>query len=205
MRSHCGCLRMHEQPSALAGPMVSSNENRARLKPHSQHTSKQNLIQSRWKKPLSHRTGRVQRVLFYFPQQVGTRPGRRPDLLAHLTLITGVWTEGWGYKEEKQPSTLGVGLQDDCLCGFGGFSACVHSRNRPPPNSNNSKNTGSSVKLGALFPSSGFTTQHQPPPQLSSFSFSFCFLTTPIPHLPSYSSPLVPNLLGPLPLLPFSF
>lgn len=38
-----------------------------------------------------------------------------------------------------------------CLCVFVGFSACVHSRNGSPPNSNNCKNIGSSVKLRALF------------------------------------------------------
>lgn len=39
MRSHCGCLRMPELLSALPGPMVSSNEKRARLEPPYRRTS----------------------------------------------------------------------------------------------------------------------------------------------------------------------
>ena len=58
-------------------------------------------------------------LFFFFTQQVGSAPettGRRPVLLAHLTLITGVDET----EEEKQPSAPGVGLWDNsvsvCVC-----------------------------------------------------------------------------------------
>jgi len=70
-------------------------------------------------------------VLFsccFFSQQVGRAPetsGRQPVLLAHLTLITGVWREGRG-RGEKQPAHQGWGSRTIvCVCVCVCLFVCV--------------------------------------------------------------------------------
>lgn len=56
-------------------------------------------------------------VFFSFTQQVGGKPetsGSQLVLLARLTLITGVWREGWG-RGRKTTRAPGVGLRDNCV------------------------------------------------------------------------------------------
>lgn len=56
-------------------------------------------------------------VFFSFTQQVGGKPetsGSQFVLLARLTLITGVWREGWG-RGRKTTRAPGVGLRDNCV------------------------------------------------------------------------------------------
>lgn len=79
-------------------------------------------------KPRGYRTGPVQWVrgcvlcvffvlFFSFTQQVGGKPetsGSQLVLLARLTLITGVWREGWG-RGRKTTRAPGVGLRDNSV------------------------------------------------------------------------------------------
>lgn len=121
--------------------------------------------------------------------QVGTWPPVSVRLLAaslarrSLTSLTAEQpgrTKLLGRKNNNKPFARGGwGSAPDnvCVCGcVCPVSACLSSRNVPPPQSNNCKNTGKSVKVGAVFPSSCFTTEQQqqalplllpPPPSFS--------------------------------------
>lgn len=103
-------------------------------------------------------------------------------------------------EEEKQPVHQGWGsgtivCVSVCVCI--GFSACVGSRNVPPPHGNNCKNTGKSVKSRSSFSELMFHNRApgtpSVPPSLPP-SFPQCDLffhwPPPIPHVPAPPSVL---------------